>query len=58
MSVEPTSIAFAPASSAAAPWARVAIADSATTIRSRGACGEQLELRVGGRSRRSRGRAR
>ena len=44
ISVEPTSIARAPASSAAAPWARVSIADSAITIRSRGARGEQLEL--------------
>ena len=44
ISVEPTSIAFAPASSAAAPWARVSIADSATTIAVPRHPREQLEL--------------
>ena len=40
------------------PGRAVSIADSAITIRSRGACGEQRELARAGRSRRSRGRAR
>ena len=59
ISVEPTSTAFAPASSAAAACARVCDRRlSAITMRSRGALREQLELARAGRSRTSTGRGR
>ena len=57
MSAEPTRIASAPASSAAAAWARLEIPLSATTIRSRGARQTSSSC-APGRSRTSRGRAR
>ena len=58
ISVEPTSIAFAPASSAAAPWARVAIAGLGDhdPVARRAARAARAAPR--GRSRRSRGRGR
>ena len=58
ISAVPTRIASAPASSAAAPWARVWIALSATTIAVPRARGRRARAARCGRSRRSRGRAR